>query len=249
MKDLRRMAFFIPNTFTALNMSCGFLSVLWAVEGKTYLSCMILVLAGILDSVDGRIARLTKTQSAFGEQFDSLSDVISFGMAPAILIFYALPITFSRAKLLFALFYLLCTAMRLARFNANLDKVDSSFFQGIPSPLAAMSIVGPTLFLNEFSQLFSFLPQKVLSIGLLLMVLMISALMISKIPFYSFKNSKFPYLYKKTTFVLMIFIFCSLFLYEQVMILFFSYAYILGNGLYFLITRKNISSYLNLDRE
>lgn len=83
----KKIAFFLPNTFTALNMACGFASIVFAMKGQFYMGSMILLLGAIFDSVDGRVARLTGTQSSFGEQFDSISDVISFGMAPALLLY------------------------------------------------------------------------------------------------------------------------------------------------------------------
>ena len=83
----KRWAFFLPNTFTALNMACGFYSIILSYRGDFYFAAMILLLGAIFDSVDGRVARMTGTQSPFGEQFDSISDVVSFGAAPAFLVF------------------------------------------------------------------------------------------------------------------------------------------------------------------
>ena len=83
----QKLAFFLPNTFTALNMACGFSSILFSFDGKFYNACLALILGAIFDSVDGRLARITGTQSTFGEQFDSLSDLVCFGVAPAFLVF------------------------------------------------------------------------------------------------------------------------------------------------------------------
>jgi phosphatidylserine synthase len=94
--EKRSLAYFIPNTFTALNMACGFIAILYAFHGEFYKACMFIVLGAIFDSVDGRIARLTNTQSSFGEQFDSLSDLVSFGVSPAIvslIVFFEVPLS------------------------------------------------------------------------------------------------------------------------------------------------------------
>ena len=82
-KKLDKFAFFLPNTFTAMNIGCGFVAIMFSIKGEFYSACMFIMLGAIFDSVDGRVARLTGTQSQFGEQFDSLSDLVSFGMAPA----------------------------------------------------------------------------------------------------------------------------------------------------------------------
>ena len=87
MSDSKKLAFFLPNAFTALNIGCGFLAIIFASQGLFYRASMVILLGAIFDLVDGRVARLTGTQSSFGEQFDSLSDLVSFGLAPS-LIFY-----------------------------------------------------------------------------------------------------------------------------------------------------------------
>ena len=130
----KRLAFFLPNTFTALNMACGFFSIILGYQGQFYQAAMILGLGAIFDSVDGRVARMTGTQSVFGEQFDSISDVVSFGVAPAFLVYNKFFINLGRIGLVTSFIFLLCGALRLARFNANIDKVSSNFFQGLPIP-------------------------------------------------------------------------------------------------------------------
>ena len=138
MPDKKKLAFFLPNSFTALNLACGFFSILLSFKGEFYFACIVLGLGAIFDSVDGRVARLTGTQSSFGEQFDSLSDLISFGMAPSFLVFNRFLSESGRVGVIVAFFYLLCGALRLARFNANINKVSSTFFQGLPIPSGAL---------------------------------------------------------------------------------------------------------------
>ena len=99
-------------------------------------------MGALFDSVDGRVARLTGTQSSFGEQFDSLSDLISFGMAPAMIYYFKFLAGSGRPGMVVAFIFLLCGALRLARFNANIDKVSSDYFQGLPIPGAATAVIG-----------------------------------------------------------------------------------------------------------
>ena len=148
-KEVKKLLFVLPNAFTALNMGCGFFSILLVQKGLTYQGCMLLMLGAIFDSVDGRIARLTGTQSNFGEQFDSISDVVSFGVAPALIVYHQFLSELGRPGMIVAFIYCLAGSLRLARFNANISKVDSSYFQGVPIPAGALALVGYTLFMLE----------------------------------------------------------------------------------------------------
>lgn len=210
-REQKRLAFFLPNMFTALNIGCGFIAILFALQGFYYKACMLIVLGAIFDSVDGRVARLTGTQSSFGEQFDSLSDLISFGIAPALIYYHKFLIKDGRAGMLAAFFFLLCGALRLARFNANIDKIQSDYFQGLPIPGAASGIIGFILCSIIFPKLdntWIIYPY----------ITFYSILMISSIPFPSFKKSDFVRKYKKRVLFLLILFLASLFLYEEVMI-------------------------------
>lgn len=227
-KEARKLAFFLPNTFTALNMACGFTCVVFAMKGEFYQACMILLLGAIFDSVDGRIARLTGTQSAFGEQFDSISDVISFGFAPAMLVYHRFLFDMGRIGLVVSFIYLLCGALRLARFNANIDTVTSDFFQGLPIPGAAWAVGGYVLLSTEVKAIENY---PILTI---VYVLFYAMLMISNIPFSSFKNSEWVRVHKKSV-LFIIFITASLILvYEEIMVVSVITAYVFGSIVYFL---------------
>src|SRR5690606_26302728 len=224
----KKLAFFLPNTFTALNMGCGFASVIFGINGDIYKAAMVLILGAIFDSVDGRVARMTGTQSAFGEQFDSMSDVVSFGVAPAMLIWSHFLRDTGRLGLVVAFIFLLCGALRLARFNANIDRVPSNYFQGLPIPGAAMAIVGFCLLSTEFSFLIDY---KIIAI---IYSLFFSFLMISNIPFNSFKKSDWVRTHKKRA-LFMIFILMALtFVYEQYMIALIIVTYVIASLLYFI---------------
>lgn len=227
----KKLAFFLPNTFTALNMGCGFASVVFAINGDIYKAAMILILGAIFDSVDGRVARMTGTQSAFGEQFDSMSDVVSFGVAPAMLIWSHFLRDTGRLGLMVAFVFLLCGALRLARFNANIDRVSSNYFQGLPIPGAAMAIVGFCLLSTEFSFL---VEMKFISIAY---TLFFSFLMISNIPFNSFKKSDWVRSHKKRALFLIFILLAATFVYEQYMIAAIILTYVVASILYFILNK------------
>lgn len=227
----KKLAFFLPNTFTALNMGCGFASVVFAINGDIYKAAMILILGAIFDSVDGRVARMTGTQSAFGEQFDSMSDVVSFGVAPAMLIWSHFLRDTGRLGLMVSFVFLLCGALRLARFNANIDRVSSNYFQGLPIPGAAMAIVGFCLLSTEFSFL---VEMKFISI---VYTLFFSFLMISNIPFNSFKKSDWVRTHRKRALFLIFILLAATFVYEQYMIAAIILTYVIASILYFILNK------------
>jgi CDP-diacylglycerol---serine O-phosphatidyltransferase len=225
--DAKKISFFLPNIFTALNMACGFASICFAQQGYFYQAAMILILGAIFDSVDGRVARMTGTQSEFGEQFDSLSDLITFGLAPALLMYARFFPDLGRLGLVVAFLYLLCGALRLARFNANADKISSDFFQGLPIPGAALAQVGLVLISLEYPDIGAY------SLVPVFHIVVYSFLMISVIPFNSFKNSQWVKRKKKTVLLLIFLIFALIFTYEELMVSVLINFYVVGCIIYF----------------
>jgi CDP-diacylglycerol--serine O-phosphatidyltransferase len=219
----KRLAFFLPNIFTGLNMACGFASMVLASRGLHYEAAMILILGAIFDSVDGRVARLTGTSSSFGEQFDSLSDAVSFGVAPAFLIFNKYLSQYGRLGAVISFVYLLCAALRLARFNANIAKVRSDFFQGLPSPGAAMGVLGLVLLAEKFPVVDEY------SLYALPYTAIYGILMITTIPFHSFKNSELVRKHKRA----ILFLF---FITAALTVIYYQIAFALGMALYVLIS-------------
>ena len=231
-KEVAKIAYFIPNTFTAVNMGCGFFAILFAQQGKFYEGCMLLILATIFDSVDGRVARLTGTESSFGEQFDSICDVISFGVAPSMMIYHRFLFDHGRMGIIITFLFCLAGCLRLARFNANIDKVDPAYFQGLPIPAGAMALIGYTLFSLEisfsFNHLFFTVPY----------VLFFSYLMISNIPFYSFKKSSFVKKYAKQMLLFVLLTISLIFIYEEIMLFTVICSYTLGCLIHWIL-KKN----------
>lgn len=239
MVDSKKLAFFLPNTFTALNMACGFSSIILSYQGEFYKGSLVLLLGAIFDSVDGRVARMTGTQSSFGEQFDSLSDLISFGMAPAFLIFNQFLTGMGRIGYVVAFIYLLCGALRLARFNANIDKVSSDFFQGLPIPGGALALIGYVLFSIEFPVL------KEYTVFASIYTVFYAILMVSNIPFYSFKNSALAKKNKKLALVVIFTLLGLTFVYDQLMMAIIMGLYVIASLIYFVKVRGRLEEIFN----
>ncbi|MGB3427576.1 MAG: CDP-diacylglycerol--serine O-phosphatidyltransferase [Burkholderiaceae bacterium] len=138
----RRGIYLLPNLFTMAALFSGFFAIVQAMSSRFELAAIAIFAAMVLDGMDGRVARLTNTQTAFGEQFDSLSDMTSFGVAPALVMYEWILKDLGRWGWAAAFVYCAGAALRLARFNANLGVVDKRFFQGLPSPASAALIAG-----------------------------------------------------------------------------------------------------------
>lgn len=234
-QNKRKLAFFLPNTFTALNMACGFVGIMQALNGDFYKASMFIVLAAIFDSMDGRVARMTNTQSSFGEQFDSLSDLVSFGVAPAFIFYFRFLQDTGRIGMVTAFVFMLCGALRLARFNANIGHVKSDYFQGLPIPGGATAVIGFILMSLQFPELKNITPVAIAYL------IFYALLMISNIPFSSFKNSEWVRKHKKQTLMIIFAIIASLFIYEEVMIPIIITSYVVISLLYFLTHRQKFA--------
>lgn len=233
--ETKKIAFFLPNIFTALNMGCGFAAMILSMKQDFYLASIYLLLGGIFDMVDGRVARLTGTQSAFGEQFDSLSDVISFGVAPALLIYNRFLFELGRPGMVIAFFFLLCGALRLGRFNANIGTNNPNFFQGLPIPGAAIALVSYVLISLAFPEVSQhpWIPAGY--------AIFYGLLMISSIPFCSFKSSPWAKRHKKLVLAVIFLVFCLIFLYEELVIGIIISLYVFLSLIYFFATGGKFS--------
>jgi CDP-diacylglycerol--serine O-phosphatidyltransferase len=168
----RRRAYLLPSIFTVANMLLGFYAIVLGLRDRFALAALLVFAAAILDSLDGRIARMTGTESDFGREYDSLADLVTFGMAPALLAYLWGLEDFGRAGWLTPLFFLVCAATRLARFNVQTRKVDKRYFVGLPAPAAA-GAVASILFVvpdSDWKSWFNLLLMGALLILALLMV-------------------------------------------------------------------------------
>ena len=137
-----RSIYLLPNLFTTAALFAGFYAIVQAMNGRFEHAAVAIFVAMVLDGLDGRVARLTHTQSAFGAEYDSLSDMVSFGVAPALVIYVWALKPLGKLGWIAAFIYCSCAALRLARFNTKLDDSDKRFFQGLPSPSAAALLAG-----------------------------------------------------------------------------------------------------------
>ncbi len=181
--DLRRRSIYLlPNLFTTAALFAGFYAIVQAMNGRFEYSAVAVFIAMVLDGLDGRVARLTRTQSEFGAEYDSLSDMVSFGVAPSLIAYEWALKGLGKWGWFAAFIYCAGTALRLARFNTNIEVVDKRYFQGLPSPAAAALIAGFIWVMldNNFSG------QDVHWFALALTVFA-GLSMVSSLPYYSFK--------------------------------------------------------------
>ncbi|WP_313953883.1 CDP-diacylglycerol--serine O-phosphatidyltransferase [Accumulibacter sp.] len=138
----RRGIYLLPNLFTTAALFCGFFAIVQSMKGGFEAAAVAIFVAMVLDGLDGRVARMTRTQSAFGAEYDSLSDMVSFGVAPALVTYAWALKDLGRLGWIAAFVYCVGAALRLARFNTTLEVVDKRYFQGLPSPAAAALVAG-----------------------------------------------------------------------------------------------------------
>ena len=146
----RKGIYILPNLFTSASLFSGFYAIVQGMDGKFEVACIAIFVAMVLDGLDGRVARMTRTTSEFGAQLDSLSDMVSFGAAPALVMYAWALQPLGKWGWIAAFVYCVCAALRLARFNTNIGVVDKNYFQGLPSPAAACLMAGLIWVLNEW---------------------------------------------------------------------------------------------------
>ena len=183
-RGIRRGAYLLPGLFTMGNMVAGFYSIICGFDGQFLKAAILILVAAALDSVDGRIARMTGTDSEFGKEYDSLADVITFGAAPGMLVYFWGLRELNPDSWLLSAFYMVCTATRLARFNVQTRVVDSRYFVGLPSPWAALTICALLSCVPNPAGDLRVILQVVLGAALLL----IGTLMVSTFRYKSFKD-------------------------------------------------------------
>jgi CDP-diacylglycerol--serine O-phosphatidyltransferase len=185
----RKGIYILPNLFTLAALFGGFYGIVMAMNGRFEQSAIGIFCAMVLDSLDGRVARMTNTQSTFGEQMDSLSDMVSFGAAPALIVYIWALTGLGKAGWLAAFVYCSCAALRLARFNTNLAVVDKRFFQGLPSPAAAALVIGFIWVMDSMG--FNGKEGPWLAWTAFGFTLYAGLTMVTNVPFYSFKDVSF----------------------------------------------------------
>jgi CDP-diacylglycerol--serine O-phosphatidyltransferase len=182
----RRGIYLLPNAFTTAALFCGFYAIVMAMNLRFDQASIAIFVAMVLDSLDGRVARMTNTQSEFGAQYDSLSDMVSFGAAPALVIYEWSLRGMGKLGWLAAFVYCVGGALRLARFNTNIAVVDKRYFQGLPSPAAAAMVAGFVWLMDDLR--FAGADLNWIS---WVITLYAGITMVSNVPFYSFKDINF----------------------------------------------------------
>ncbi|MDC0407209.1 CDP-diacylglycerol--serine O-phosphatidyltransferase [Candidatus Thioglobus sp.] len=186
---MKRGIYLLPNILTTFGLFSGFFAIILATKGQYAESAIAIFIAMLWDGLDGRVARLTNTQSEFGEQYDSMADMVSFGVAPALLMYFYLFEGLGKIGWIGAFVYVAAGSLRLARFNTQIGVQDKRYFQGLPSPAAAALIaglvwakemMGPSVYDDQF-----------LIIGAWIILVSAGILMVSNIRYYSFKEINF----------------------------------------------------------
>jgi len=182
-KPQNRGIYLLPNLFTTAGLFAGFYAIVTGIRGDFETAAIAIFIAMIMDGLDGRIARMTNTQSAFGAEYDSLADMVSFGMAPALVIFQWSLTDMGKFGWMVAFIYAACGALRLARFNTQIGTQDKRYFQGLPSPAAAAIIAGWVWAgtSNDFS-------ESMIAIFTIPITFGAAILMVSSMRYHSFKE-------------------------------------------------------------
>lgn len=193
-KESHSGIYLLPNLFTTVSLFAAFYSIVASLKGQFEGAVIAIFIGMIADALDGRIARMTNTQTAFGAQYDSLSDMVNAGVAPALLLYSAMLGQLGKPGWLVAFMYTASVALRLARFNTQVETADKRYFQGLPSPAAA-AIVSSFVWLCSQNH---WMNWTVLGLAMCSMIL-VSVLMVSNIRYYSFKvidfKGKVPFVY------------------------------------------------------
>ncbi len=183
----RKGIYALPNAITLAALFSAFYAIVMAMNGRFETACMAIFAAAVLDSLDGRVARMTNTQSAFGEQMDSLSDMVAFGAAPALIIYMWALKDMGKPGWIPAFVYIAGAALRLARFNVNIGVVDKRYFQGLPSPAAAALVIGLIWSVVDAPDYAGLRPGSWAFAAAYGVTLFAGLSMVTNAPFYSFK--------------------------------------------------------------
>ncbi|MEZ7198343.1 CDP-diacylglycerol--serine O-phosphatidyltransferase [Pseudodesulfovibrio karagichevae] len=233
-----KSVYLLPNLLTTASLFVGFLGLTWAIQGDIT-SCALCILAScVFDGLDGKVARITNTQSEFGVQLDSLADLVAFGVVPAVMAYLWTLQDFGRLGLMAAFLFMACGALRLARFNVQAATTSKKHFVGLPIPAAACTLATLVLF-NDY------VPHEylhsVISVGTLVLVYVLSFFMVSTIRFYSFKEISAFKAHPFSWMVTAILIFSLIASRPKVLGFVFFLGYLISGPLYtlFLLSRRN----------
>ena len=232
-ENLRKGVYILPNLITSCSMFAGFYVIIASTDGNFVRAAWFIFLSAILDGLDGKVARMTGTTSKFGVELDSLADVIAFGVAPGVLMYTWALKPFGKLGWLAAFLYVVCGALRLARFNVQVSTVESKRFIGMPIPAAACIVATCVLL---FYELGGTGPIKMFSVVLL--VFLLAFLMISNFEYFSFKD---PDLFKRQPFMMLVLAIMSLIVIvarPEIMLFIIGMVYLASGPIGYLLNRR-----------
>lgn len=226
--------YILPNLFTAAGLFLGVLSIIYASNDKVVMACWFIIASMVFDGLDGRVARMTGTTSKFGVEFDSLADVVSFGVAPAMVLYLYTGHDYAKVGALISCLFVIFGAMRLARFNVSVGNQEPNVFIGIPIPAAALFVVSWILVYERFG-------LRSESPILLGATLLIAILMVSNVRFPSFKQIKLSETHKKKTLIIVVLLLSFVYVFPAVGVALMITAYVLFGlvrASYYLLTKR-----------
>ena len=220
---MKKGIYVLPNLFTTANLFCGFYSAIASMKGMYEIAAVAILIAVVLDSLDGRIARMTHTTSRFGGEYDSLCDLVTFGVAPSLLVYNWSLLAYGKWGWLGAFLFCVCGALRLARFNVQIGVIDSRVFNGLPIPgAAAVLATGVLLFYYLGGE------GRFSNLSVMIVVIAHSLFMVSSIKYYSFKDLNFFSRKPFMSFVLIVLILVIVVAEPQIMMFTFAFGYSLS---------------------
>ena len=220
---MRKGIYVLPNLFTTANLFCGFYSAIASMKEMYEIAAIAILIAVVLDGLDGRIARITHTTSKFGAEYDSLCDLVTFGVAPGLLVYNWSLLGYGKWGWLAAFLFAVCGALRLARFNVQIGVIDSRVFNGLPIPGGAAAVATGVL-------LYYYLDGegRFTSLAVMTSVVALSLFMVSSIKYYSFKDLNFFSRKPFMSFVLIVLILVIVVAEPQIMMFTFAFGYSLS---------------------
>ena len=220
-ENLRKGVYILPNLFTTGSLFAGYYSIISVMNGRYETAAWFILVATVFDGLDGKVARMTNTTSRFGVEYDSLADLVAFGVAPGLLMYSWALTSFGKLGWLAAFLYVVCGALRLARFNVQVETVESKRFVGLPIPSAAWMVAACVLLFYCLGG-----TDTIKQISVVVLVYCLAFLMVSNVQYYSFKD---PELVKRQPFgflVLAIFIIVVIVARPEIMLFVFALAYV-----------------------
>ena len=220
---MKKGIYVLPNLFTTANLFCGFYSAIASMKGMYEIAAVAILIAVVLDSLDGRIARMTHTTSRFGGEYDSLCDLVTFGVAPSLLVYNWSLLAYGKWGWLGAFLFCVCGALRLARFNVQIGVIDSRVFNGLPIPGAAAAVATGVLLYYYLGG-----EGRFSNLSIMISVIALSLFMVSSIKYYSFKDLNFFSRKPFMSFVLIVLILVIVVAEPEIMMFTFAFGYSLS---------------------